>query len=40
MHIIRWNLKAKVIDIKTAFLHGDIKETISMEIPKGMKMNG
>jgi hypothetical protein len=32
-----WKLKAKVFDIETAFLHGDSKETIFMEIPKGMK---
>jgi Reverse transcriptase (RNA-dependent DNA polymerase) len=33
--ILTWNLKAKVVDIETAFLHGDLKETIYMEIPKG-----
>ena len=31
-----WNLKAKIIDVETAFLHGDLKEEIFMEIPKGM----
>jgi Reverse transcriptase (RNA-dependent DNA polymerase) len=30
-------LKAKVVDIETAFLHGDLKETIYMEIPRGME---
>jgi len=35
--MLTWNLKAKVVDIETAFLHGDLKETIYMEILKGMK---
>jgi Reverse transcriptase (RNA-dependent DNA polymerase) len=35
--MLTWNLKAKVVDIKTAFLHGELKETIYMEIPKGME---
>jgi Reverse transcriptase (RNA-dependent DNA polymerase) len=35
--ILTWNLKAKVVDIETAFLHGDLKETIYMEILKGME---
>jgi Reverse transcriptase (RNA-dependent DNA polymerase) len=35
--MLTWNLKAKVVDIETAFLHGDLKETIYMEIPKGME---
>ena len=35
--MLTWNLKAKIVDIKTAFLHGDLKETIYMEIPKGLK---
>jgi Reverse transcriptase (RNA-dependent DNA polymerase) len=35
--MLTWNLKAKVVDTETAFLHGDLKETIYMEIPKGMK---
>jgi Reverse transcriptase (RNA-dependent DNA polymerase) len=34
--MVTWNLKAKVVVIKTTFLHGDLKETIYMEIPKGM----
>jgi Reverse transcriptase (RNA-dependent DNA polymerase) len=33
--MLTWNFKAKDIDIKTAFLHGDLKESIYMEIPKG-----
>jgi Reverse transcriptase (RNA-dependent DNA polymerase) len=34
--MLTWNLKAKVVDIETAFLHGNLKETIYMKIPKGM----
>jgi Reverse transcriptase (RNA-dependent DNA polymerase) len=30
------NLIGKVIDIETAFLHGNLKDTKFMEIPKGM----
>jgi Reverse transcriptase (RNA-dependent DNA polymerase) len=37
--MLTWNLSGKVIDIKTAFLHGNLKETIFMEIPKGMDSN-
>ncbi len=37
--LLIWNLKAKVINIKTAVLHGDLKETIYMEIPNGMEAN-
>jgi hypothetical protein len=32
-------LKEKIVDIKTAFLHGNLKETIYIEIPKGMEAN-
>jgi hypothetical protein len=35
--MLTWNLKAKVVDIETAFLDGDLKETIYIEIPKGME---
>jgi Reverse transcriptase (RNA-dependent DNA polymerase) len=35
--MLTWNLKAKVVDIEPAFLHGDLKETIYMEILKGME---
>jgi Reverse transcriptase (RNA-dependent DNA polymerase) len=37
--MLTWNFKAKVVDIETAFLHGDLKETIYMEIPNGMEAN-
>jgi Reverse transcriptase (RNA-dependent DNA polymerase) len=37
--MLTWNLSGKVIDIKRAFLHGNLKETIFMEIPKGMDSN-
>ena len=37
--MLTWNLIGKVIDIETAFLHGELKETIFMEIPKGMEAN-
>jgi hypothetical protein len=31
-----WNMKAKIIDIETAFLHSDLEESIFMEIPNCM----
>jgi hypothetical protein len=37
--MLTWNLKGKIVDIKTAFLHGNLKETIYIEIPKGMEAN-
>jgi hypothetical protein len=37
--MLTWNLKGKIVDIKTAFLQGNLKETIYMEIPKGMEAN-
>jgi hypothetical protein len=33
-----WNLKAKIIDIETVFIHGDLEETIFSQIPSGMKV--
>jgi hypothetical protein len=36
---LTWNLKGKIVDIETAFLHGNLKETIYMKIPKGMEAN-
>jgi Reverse transcriptase (RNA-dependent DNA polymerase) len=32
--MLTWNLSGKVIDIETAFLHGDLKETIFMAISR------
>jgi hypothetical protein len=37
--MLTWNLSGKVINIETAFLPGDLKETIFMEIPKGKDSN-
>ena len=31
------NLEIEQLDMKTAFLHGDLKEKIYMEQPKGFK---
>jgi hypothetical protein len=31
-----WNLKAKIIYVETAFLLGDLKYEIFMEIPEGI----
>jgi hypothetical protein len=31
-----WNVKAKIVDVETAFLHGDLKEEIFMEILEGV----
>jgi hypothetical protein len=33
-----WNSKAKIIDIETIFLHGDLEKSIFMEIPSGMEV--
>jgi hypothetical protein len=33
-----WNLKAKIIDIETTFLHSDLEESIFREIPSGMEV--
>jgi Reverse transcriptase (RNA-dependent DNA polymerase) len=37
--MLTWNLKAKVVDIETVFLHRDLKETVYIEIPNGMNVN-
>jgi hypothetical protein len=36
--MMAWNLKAKIIDIETVFLHFDLEESIFMEIPSGIEL--
>jgi hypothetical protein len=33
---IIWKLKSKIVDVETAFLHGDFEENIYMDCPKGL----
>jgi hypothetical protein len=33
-----WDMTSTVIDIETAFLHGDLDEEIYMEVPKGLEI--
>jgi hypothetical protein len=34
-----WDLQASIVDVETAFLHGDPQEEIYMNIPKGMNQD-
>ncbi len=36
----RFNLELEQMDVKTAFLHGDLEETILMKQPEGFKVQG
>jgi hypothetical protein len=33
-----WDMTCNVVDIKTAFLHGDLDEEIYMEVPKALEI--
>jgi hypothetical protein len=33
-----WDITCAVVDIETAFLHGDLDEEIYMEVPKGLEI--
>jgi hypothetical protein len=37
--MLTWNLTGKIVDIETAFLHGNLIEAIYIEIRKGMEAN-
>jgi hypothetical protein len=34
--MLMWKVKAKIVDVETAFLHGDLKDEILMQIPEGI----
>jgi hypothetical protein len=33
-----WDMTCSVVDIETAFLHGDLDEDVYMEVPKGLEI--
>ena len=36
--VVQYNLELEQMDVKTAFLHGDLEETIYMEQPEGFQV--
>jgi hypothetical protein len=38
-HDVDLKFERKIVDIETSFLHGNLTETIYVEIPKGMVAN-
>jgi hypothetical protein len=34
-----WNLEVSIVNVETAFLHGELQEDIFMNIPEGMSFD-